>query len=339
MAILITGGLGFIGSHTAVVLIQQGYEVIILDNLCNAKLDVLERIHAITNVRPGFVGGDVRDANTLDLVFRKYPIDAVLHFAGLKAVGESVSKPLEYYETNVSGSLQLLISMRKAGVMRIVFSSSATVYGEAATVPYTEDAPRKATNPYGRTKLIVEDILSDASVADPAFHFACLRYFNPAGAHESGLIGEDPAGIPNNLMPFVAQVASGRRKDLKIFGGDYPTRDGTCIRDFIHVMDLAEGHLAALRYLEIKNESITVNLGRGAGVSVLEMLRAFERASGQQIPFEIIDRRPGDLDQYWANPEKATLLLGWKASRGIDAICSDAWKWQLFSDNGKSCGT
>jgi len=339
LTILITGGLGFIGSHTAVLLIQEGYEIVIYDNLSNSKLEVLERIKSITNVSPAFVRGDVRDASTLDSLFKKYSINAVLHFAGLKAVGESVSKPLEYYENNVTGSLRLLFSMRNAGVKRIVFSSSATVYGNAATVPYTEDAPRNAANPYGRTKLMVEDILNDVCSADPSFHFACLRYFNPAGAHESGLIGEDPEGIPNNLMPFVAQVASGRRDSLKIFGGDYPTHDGTCIRDFIHVMDLAEGHLAALRYLDKEKTNITVNLGRGAGVSVLDMVRAFERASGRNIPFEITGRRSGDLDQYWANPEKAALLLGWTASRGVDSICADAWKWQSFSEKEKSCAT
>lgn len=339
MAILVTGGLGFIGSHTVVALIKNDYHVVILDNLCNSKLSVLERIERITNVRPDFVAGDVRDVAALDSLFKQYSIDAVLHFAGLKAVGESVSKPLDYYENNVHGSLQLISSMRNAGVNRFIFSSSATVYGSAASVPYAENALRNAANPYGRTKLIVEDILKDIKISDPDYHFACLRYFNPAGAHESGLIGEDPEGIPNNLMPFIAQVASGRRPSLKIFGGDYPTPDGTCIRDFIHVMDLAEGHVASLRYLEKNNESITVNLGRGSGVSVLEMVYAFQKVSGRHIPFEIVGRRPGDLDQYWANPEKAALLLGWKASRGIHSICSDAWKWQLFSEEDKSCGT
>lgn len=329
--------MGFIGSHTAVSLAEHGYKTIILDNLCNSKADVLCRIERISGSSPIFVQGDVRDGLLLDRVFQECEIQAVIHFAGLKAVGESVQKPLEYYDTNVRGTLEILSAMRRHGVRKFIFSSSATVYGDVADVPYVETAPTQAVSPYGRTKLVVEDILADLFSAEPDWRFASLRYFNPAGAHESGLIGEDTEGIPNNLMPYIAQVAVGRRERLNIFGGDYPTRDGICIRDFIHVMDLAEGHLAALNYLGTHDGSLTVNLGRSDGVSVLEMVRAFEWASGREIPFEIVDRRPGDLAQYWAEPALARRLLGWEARRGVDTICSDAWRWQLFSERRVSC--
>lgn len=332
--ILLTGGAGYIGSHACVALLSAGHEVVVLDNLCNSSRVAIDRVARICDKTPAFVEGDVRDAATLDEVFAVYPISAVMHFAGLKAVGESVEKPLEYYDNNVRGTLELLAAMRRAGVRTIVFSSSATVYGDPASVPIREDFPRSATNPYGRSKLMIEDILEDLDRAEPGWNIARLRYFNPVGAHASGLIGEDPHGIPNNLMPFVAQVAIGRRERLSVFGNDYPTPDGTGVRDYIHVMDLAEGHVAALDWLRCEGGMLTVNLGTGQGYSVLDMVRAFERASGRPVPYQIVARRPGDIAACWADPALARRLLGWEAKRGIDAMCADAWRWQTMNPDG-----
>lgn len=326
--ILVTGGTGYIGSHACVALMQAGREVLILDNLCNSRVEVLDRLAAICGRRPAFIAGDVRDAAALDEAFDRYPIRAVMHFAGLKAVGESVEKPLDYYDNNVTGTLRLLAAMRRAEVKTLVFSSSATVYGDPAELPIREDAPRSATNPYGRSKLMIEDILADLSEAEPGWHIARLRYFNPVGAHDSGLIGEDPRGTPNNLMPYIAQVAAGRREFLNVWGNDWPTPDGTGVRDYIHVMDLAEGHLAALNHLERQGGLLTVNLGTGRGHSVLEMIKAFEQASGRPIPYNVAPRRSGDIARCWADPGLAHRLLGWHARRGIDAMCADAWRWQ-----------
>ena len=326
--ILVTGGTGYIGSHTCVALAQAGHELLILDNLCNSRADVVDRLEKLCGKRPGFIEGDVRDAAALDRLFARYPITAVMHFAGLKAVGESVEKPLEYYDNNVHGTLQLLAAMRRAKVKTFVFSSSATVYGDPASVPIREDFPRSATNPYGRSKLIIEDILEDLHRAEPDWRIARLRYFNPVGAHESGLIGEDPQGIPNNLMPFVAQVAVGKREFLNVWGNDYPTPDGTGVRDYIHVVDLAEGHVAALDYLNRQGGLLTVNLGTGQGYSVLDMVKAFEQASGRPIPYKIAPRRLGDIAQCWADPGLAHNLLGWQAKRGLEQMCADSWRWQ-----------
>ena len=355
--ILITGGTGYIGSHTCVALAQAGHDLLILDNLCNSRADVVDRLETLCAKRPGFIEGDIRDAALLDSLFARHAITAVMHFAGLKAVGESTEKPLEYYNNNVHGTLQLLAAMRRAKVKTFVFSSSATVYGDPVSVPIREDFPRLATNPYGRSKLIIEDILADLYLAEPDWRIARLRYFNPVGAHESGLIGEDPQGIPNNLMPFVAQVAAGKREYLNVWGNDYPTPDGTGVRDYIHVVDLAEGHLAALEALSAKARAhtsvlsthpsvlpltlspqssalipapslITVNLGTGQGHSVLEMVKAFEKASGRTIPYQIASRRAGDIAQCWADPSLAHELLAWKAKRGLDQMCADGWRWQ-----------
>ncbi|MBK7016896.1 MAG: UDP-glucose 4-epimerase GalE [Sulfuritalea sp.] len=335
--ILVTGGTGFIGSHACVALAQAGHELLILDNLCNSRADVVDRLQRICGRRPLFVEGDVRDSAVLDEVFDRHPVSAVMHFAGLKAVGESVARPLEYYDNNVHGTLQLLAAMRRAEVRTFVFSSSATVYGDPASVPIREDASRSATNSYGRGKLIVEDILADLHLAEPAWRIARLRYFNPVGAHESGLIGEDPRGVPNNLMPFVAQVAAGRRDCLNVWGNDYPTPDGTGVRDYIHVVDLAEGHVAALDYLTREGGLLTVNLGAGRGYSVLEMIRAFEEASGRPVPYRIAERRAGDIAQFWADPSLAKKLLGWKTKRGLDSMCADAWRWQQYCE-GRGAG-
>ena len=402
--ILITGGTGYIGSHTCVALAQAGHDdIVILDNLSNSRPSVIDRLETLCGKRPRFIQGDVRAAALLDRIFADFSVRAVIHFAGLKAVGESVAKPLEYYDNNVRGTLELLAAMRRAGVRTMVFSSSATVYGDPASVPIREDFPRSATNPYGRSKLIIEDILADLYNAEPGWRIARLRYFNPVGAHESGLIGEDPQGIPNNLMPFVAQVAAGRRECLNVWGNDYPTPDGTGVRDYIHVVDLAEGHIAALNYLNAdfvggapsprpvaadfvggpppgrsdfdlatdrpeggpptnnatdrpeggpptnnatdrpeggpptNNEPritphdstfLTVNLGTGQGYSVLDMIKAFEQASGRRIPYKIAPRRAGDIAQCWADPSLAHELLGWKAKRGLEQMCADAWRWQ-----------
>ena len=332
--ILLTGGAGYIGSHTGVSLLDAGHEIVVLDNLCNSSHLAVERIARICHKAPGFVEGDVRDAALLDRLFAERPIRAVMHFAGLKAVGESVERPLEYYDNNVRGTLELLAAMRRAGVRTIVFSSSATVYGDPASVPIREDFPRSATNPYGRSKLMIEEILADLHRAEAGWNIARLRYFNPVGAHTSGLIGEDPQGIPNNLMPFVAQVAIGRRERLAVFGDDYATPDGTGVRDYIHVVDLAEGHVAALDWLEREGGMLTVNLGTGQGYSVLDMVRAFERASGRAVPYRIVARRPGDIAACWADPSLARRLLGWEAKRGIDAMCTDTWRWQTMNPEG-----
>lgn len=329
MKVLVTGGAGYIGSHTVVELLAEGHDVVIVDNLANSRPSVIDRVEAIAGHRPGFVCGDIRDGALLRKVLPG--CDAVIHFAGLKAVGESVAKPLEYYDNNVAGSLTLLDAMRDTGVKTMVFSSSATVYGDPYAVPIREDFPLSATNPYGRSKLMIEEMLRDVAKADPAWRIALLRYFNPVGAHASGTIGEDPNGIPNNLMPFVAQVAAGRLPQLSVFGNDYPTPDGTGVRDYIHVVDLALGHLAALRTLDREGGIVTVNLGTGRGYSVLEMVHAFEQASGQPVPYQIAPRRPGDIAQCYADPSLAERLLGWKAKRGVDAMCADTWRWQQLS--------
>lgn len=335
--ILVTGGTGFIGSHACVALAQAGHDLLILDNLCNSRGDVVDRLQRICGRRPLFVEGDVRDSAVLDEVFDRHRVTAVMHFAGLKAVGESVARPLEYYDNNVTGTLQLLAAMRRAEVRTFVFSSSATVYSDREGHVYRESSPRDATNPYGRGKLIVEDILADLHLAEPAWRIARLRYFNPVGAHESGLIGEDPQGVPNNLMPFVAQVAAGRREFLKVWGSDYPTPDGTGVRDYIHVVDLAEGHVAALDFLIREGGLLTVNLGAGRGHSVLEMIRAFEKASGRPVRYRIAERRAGDIAQFWADPSLARKLLGWETRRGLDQMCADAWRWQQYCE-GRGAG-
>lgn len=335
MRVLITGGMGYIGSHTCVQMIEAGLEPIIIDNLCNAKVEVLNRIDALTGKKPIFYHGDVRDEAFLDSVFTQHDIQAVIHFAGLKAVGESVAKPLEYYDNNVNGSLVLTHSMRKAGVKSLVFSSSATVYGDPDIVPITEDSPTgSTTNPYGRSKYMVEQCLSDLFHAENDWSITLLRYFNPVGAHPSGLMGEDPQGIPNNLMPYIAQVAVGRREKLSLFGNDYPTPDGTGVRDYIHVMDLADGHLAALQCVGEKPGLHIYNLGTGKGSSVLEMVDAFSEACGKPIPYQICSRRPGDIAQCWASTEKAARELGWRATRNLAEMTADTWHWQVKNPNG-----
>ncbi len=383
--ILVTGGTGYIGSHTVVALISAGYDPIIVDNLSNSKVAVLDRIEAITGRRPPFYQADLRDRAALDAVFQQHPIAAVIHFAGLKAVGESVAEPLRYYENNIESTLSLCFVMAARGVKSLVFSSSATVYGDPRTVPIREDFPLAPANPYGRTKLMIEQILQDLYAADPAWQIALLRYFNPVGAHPSGLIGEDPGGYPNNLMPYISQVAVGRRERLSVFGNDYPTPDGTGVRDYIHVMDLADGHVAALRYMEKAEAStphnssfpnsllspsnslsfprrresmpdsscrrrpassegmaaqdsttipLIVNLGTGRGYSVLEMVVAFEKAAGKTIPYQITNRRPGDIAACYADPTLAKKLLGWTASRTLNDMCTDTWRWQSQNPAG-----
>ncbi len=326
--ILVTGGAGYIGSHTCVALIEAGYEPVVFDNLCNSSVESLARVQRITGQRPGFIEGDVRDAAALDAAFASRRIDAVIHFAGLKAVGESVDKPLRYYDNNVGGSTTLLQAMQRASVGSLIFSSSATVYGDPQSVPLREDAPLRATNPYGRSKLMVEQMLDDLYRAEPGWRIARLRYFNPVGAHPSGLIGEDPRGVPNNLLPYVSQVAVGRLPRLRVFGADWPTADGSGVRDFIHVMDLAEGHVAALRHLRAHAGMVTVNLGTGRGVSVLELVAAFARTIGRAVPYEVVARRPGDVAACWADAEAAARVLGWRAARDLQQICDDAWNWQ-----------
>lgn len=326
--ILVTGGTGYIGAHTVVELLAEDHEVFVIDNLCNSKVTVLDRIERIAGRRPRFAQLDIRDRPALRKLFAAQRFDAVIHFAGLKAVGESVEKPLGYYDANVSGSVTLLQCMEEAGVGTIVFSSSATVYGEPASVPIREDAPLAPGNPYGRSKLMIEDILRDFAAANRARRIALLRYFNPVGAHPSGLIGEDPNGVPNNLMPYVAMVAAGRLPELRIFGSDYPTPDGTGVRDFVHVVDLARGHLAALRALRERPGVLTVNLGTGLGYSVLQMVKAFAAASGKAVPYRLAARRPGDIAQCYADPSRAREVLGWQARLGLEAMCSDTWRWQ-----------
>ena len=329
-ATLVTGGTGYIGSHAAVELLSVGHDVFIVDNLSNSKPSVLERIARIAGRRPGFAQIDVRDRAGLRRLFAERRFDAVIHFAGLKAVGESVARPLAYYDNNVSGSVALFDCMGEAGVKTIVFSSSATVYGDPASVPIREDFPLAAVNPYGRCKLMIEEILRDVQKADPAWRVALLRYFNPVGAHASGMIGEDPDGVPDNLMPYIAQVAVGRLPELPVYGGDYPTPDGTGVRDFVHVVDLARGHLAALDALR-QPGVLTVNLGTGRGYSVLEMVRAFAVASGKPVPYRIVARRPGDIARCYADPALARRLLGWQTQFGLDAMCADTWRWQRWA--------
>jgi UDP-glucose 4-epimerase len=334
--VLLTGGAGYIGSHTCVEVIAAGWNAVVIDNLCNSSAVAIDRIAKIAGRRPAFIEADIRDRAALDRVFADHAIDAVVHFAGLKAVGESVAQPLRYYDNNVAGTLILAEAMRDHRVKRIAFSSSATVYGTAETMPLDEDSPLGAINPYGRSKLMVEEMLTDVAASDPDWHVMLLRYFNPVGAHESGEIGEDPVGIPNNLMPFVAQVAVGRRKQLAVFGNDYPTPDGTGVRDYIHVVDLALGHVAALRKVMAPDAPpvTTVNLGTGRGHTVLEVLKAFEQASGRKIPYEIVARRPGDVAQCYAAVARARDLLGWEAKRELKAMCADAWRWQSANPEG-----
>ncbi|MGO1298068.1 MAG: UDP-glucose 4-epimerase GalE [Vibrio sp.] len=334
MNVLVTGGMGYIGSHTCIQMIEAGMKPVILDNLYNSKSTVLERIQNVAGQTPQFVEGDVRDRDLLVETMRAHNIDAVIHFAGLKAVGESVQKPLEYYDNNVNGTLVLVDAMREAGVTSLVFSSSATVYGDPATVPILETFPTSATNPYGRSKLMVEECLTDFQNANPDWSITLLRYFNPVGSHPSGLLGEDPQGIPNNLMPFVSQVAVGRREFLSVFGSDYDTKDGTGVRDYIHVMDLADGHIAALTHVGRQEGLHVYNLGTGNGYSVLEMVAAFEKASGKKIPYQLVDRRPGDIAACYADPAKAHTELEWCAKRTLEEMTQDTWRWQSNNPQG-----
>ncbi|WP_306576107.1 UDP-glucose 4-epimerase GalE [Oligella urethralis] len=335
MYVFVTGGAGFIGSHTVVELLQGGYEVVIIDNFSNSSPLVLSRIEEITGKRPLLIEGDIRDRALLDDVFKQHEIDAVVHFAGLKAVGESVQQPLEYYDNNVSGSVVLFEAMRDAGVKRLVFSSSATVYGDPEEIPISENCPIGVpTNPYGMSKLMVERILQDLVVAEAGFSVALLRYFNPIGAHESGLIGENPSGIPNNLLPYVTQVAIGKLAQLSVFGSDYPTVDGTGVRDYIHVVDLAKGHLAALDYLKGAVGCHVWNLGTGQGYSVLQIIEAFEKATGVSVPYKLVERRAGDIAECWSNPAKAKDELGWEAGYGLEDMMHHSWKWQKGNPEG-----
>ena len=328
MKILVTGGVGYIGSHTVVELQNAGHDVVVVDNLSNAQASVQDRVQKITGKAFAFVEADIRDRAAMEAAFAAHKIDAVIHFAGLKAVGESVAQPLRYYDNNVSGSVVLFETMAKFGVRSLVFSSSATVYGDPASVPIREDFPLSATNPYGRSKLMIEEILRDVFVSDASWRIALLRYFNPVGAHESGLIGEEPSGIPNNLVPYIAQVANGQRDKLSVFGGDYDTPDGTGLRDYIHVVDLAIGHVKTLDRLAKGPGIVTYNLGTGRGNSVLEMIKAFEAASGRPVPYQIVDRRPGDVAKCYADPTRAREELGWTAERDIAQMCADVWRYQ-----------
>lgn len=332
--VLVTGGAGYIGSHTVLLLLEAGHDVVVLDNLENSSRESLSRVEHLTGSKITFVRGDIRDRVCLDQIFSEHTVSGVIHFAGLKAVGESVEQPLRYYDFNVLGTVRLLEAMDRASVRALVFSSSATVYGDPETVPIRENFPLSTTNPYGATKLHIEDMLRDLHVADDRWSVALLRYFNPVGAHESGEIGEDPKGIPNNLMPFVAQVAVGKRDKLNVFGADYPTIDGTGVRDYIHVMDLAQGHLAALAALQKSGGLITTNLGTGRGYSVLEMIAAFAKASGREIPYQIVERRSGDIAQCFADPSHAKRVLDWEARRDIDDMCKDHWRWQANNPEG-----
>jgi UDP-glucose 4-epimerase len=332
--ILVTGGAGYIGSHTVVELMKAGHQVVIVDNLCNSSAKVLDRIEALAGNNFSFVQADVRDSAALDQIFQQQAFDGVIHFAGLKAVGESVAQPVRYFDNNVGSTLALLQAMDRANVRRIVFSSSATVYGDPEQVPITENSRLQVTNPYGRTKLMCEDILRDLQQADPRWQVAILRYFNPVGAHLSGTLGEHPNGIPNNLMPFITQVAVGQREFLSIFGQDYPTPDGTGVRDYIHVVDLAQGHLAALSYLQNQQTSITVNLGTGRGVSVKELADTFARVTGVPVPYRFVDRRPGDVAACYADTTLAREALGWQAQLGVERMCQDAWRWQSHNPKG-----
>ena len=335
MAILVTGGAGFIGSHTVVELQNAGYDVVVVDNLVNSSRKSLERVEKITGKEVTFYEADINDAAALNEIFEKESIDSVIHFAGLKAVGESVAKPLEYYMNNISGSLTLFDVMRNHGVKNIIFSSSATVYGDPAFVPITEECPKgEITNPYGKTKGMLEEILTDIQKADPEWNVILLRYFNPIGAHESGTIGENPNGVPNNLMPYITQVAVGKLKELGVFGNDYDTPDGTGVRDYIHVVDLAKGHVKAIDYIFSNPGLDVINLGTGVGYSVLDMVKAFGKACGKEIPYEIKPRRAGDIAMCYADPAKAAKVLGWKAEKGLDEMCADTWRWQSQNPNG-----
>ena len=334
MNILLTGGAGYIGSHSCIALVQAGYTPVIVDNFSNSHSAVLQRLARITGQAIACEQGDVADAAFMADVLRRHAVQAVLHFAGYKAVGESVAEPLKYYRNNIGSTLGLLEAMAAVGCRKLVFSSSATVYGDPASVPITEDFPRSHTNPYGHSKLMIEDMLASLGAADPAWAMAVLRYFNPVGAHPSGLIGENPSGIPNNLMPYITQVAVGQRPQLQVFGDDYPTPDGTGVRDYIHVQDLAEGHVAALDALLQRGQSLTVNLGTGQGHSVLEVVRAFEQASGRAVPYQIMPRRPGDVAQCYADPALAQQQLGWQARRSLADMCADAWRWQSQNPRG-----
>ena len=334
MAVLVSGGMGYIGSHTTVELLNAGYDVIIADDLSNSKELVKDRIREITGKDVKFYNVDLTDVEKTEEIFRDNKIDSVIHFAAFKAVGESVEKPLEYYYNNLTSALVVLKSMKKYGCRNFVFSSSATVYGDAKVVPITEDSPLSTTNPYGSTKLMIEDMLRDIAKAEPELNIAILRYFNPVGAHKSGTIGEDPNGIPNNLMPFITKVAIGELKQLRVFGNDYPTHDGTGVRDYIHVVDLAVGHVKALEKLATNPGLVTYNLGTGNGYSVLDVVKAFSEASGREIPYEIVDRRPGDIATCYADPKKANEELGWKAERGIKEMCEDSWRWQSNNPKG-----
>ena len=328
MNVLLTGGTGYIGSHTAVVLTNAGHRVTLFDNLCNSQRDLVSRLEEITGQAMDFVEGDVRDTALLSSTFKQYNIDAVIHFAGLKAVGDSVAHPLDYFATNVQGSISLLQAMQANEIKTLVFSSSATVYGEPQYLPYDEAHPTNAINPYGRTKLHVEEMLSDLAASDPTWSIAVLRYFNPVGAHDSALIGELPTGVPNNLMPYLVQVASGRQDVLRVFGSDYDTCDGTGERDYIHVIDLVEGHMAALNFLADNTGWHAVNLGTGSATSVLALVHTFESVTGKTIPVNMVGRRPGDLPAYYANPAKAQTLLGWCAKRSVEEMCVSAWRWE-----------
>ena len=334
MKILVTGGAGYIGSHTCIELIKAGYRVVVVDNLCNSSLESLKRVEKLSGSDIPFYKVDVRDKVALTRVFKKYSIGGVIHFAGLKAVGESIEKPIEYYDTNVGGTFILAEVMRDFNCKTFIFSSSATVYGDPHTVPIKEDFPLSATNPYGRSKLIIEEFFQDVFVADDTWHIALLRYFNPVGAHKSGLIGEDPNDIPNNLIPYISQVAVGKLEKLSVFGGDYDTHDGTGVRDYIHVVDLAKGHVKALQALKSKPQVLIVNLGTGNGYSVLDMVKAFEKASGKNIPYQIVDRRPGDIATCYADPTFAVEKLDWKVEYELDEMCEDTWRWQSMNPNG-----
>lgn len=335
MTVLITGGAGYIGSHTCLELLKSGISIVVLDDLSNASRESLRRVEQLSGKEIPFIEGSITDRETLRALFRQHPISAVIHFAGSKAVGESVARPLLYYRNNIAGTTTLLEEMDAAGVKRLIFSSSATVYGDSPDVPFSEDQPLgNPNNPYGRTKRYIEEMCRDLAAADPAWHIALLRYFNPVGAHESGRIGEDPRGIPNNLMPFITQVAVGRRPSLSIFGSDYDTPDGTCVRDFIHVVDLAEGHVAALRHLEELPGCTAINLGTGVGYSVLEVVHAMEAAVGRPIPHQFAPRRPGDSPETFSNPSRAKELLQWVTRRTLADMCADSWRWQQQNPNG-----
>lgn len=334
MNVLVTGGAGYIGSHTTVELLNAGHTVVCIDNFMNSKYEAVKRVEEITGKKVKFYEGDIRDRKILDKIFAENKIDSVINFAGLKAVGESVAKPLEYYENNIEGLLVLAFAMRDHGVKNLVFSSSATVYGKPKSVPIREDFPLSTSNPYGSTKLFIEYILKDLYASDNSFNIAILRYFNPVGAHESGMIGEDPKGIPNNLCPYITQVAVGKREYLGVFGDDYNTHDGTGVRDFIHVVDLARGHVLAVNKLAENPGLVIVNLGTGTGYSVLDMVKAFEKVCGKPIPYKIMPRRPGDIDECYADPSKAYEVLGFKAEKTLDDMCRDAMNWQTKNPNG-----